>query len=92
VITGYFYHAIQEDRQKALLSAAERRQPAIITPYAVALEDKVRQFFPHGAPVTVQLLLKDRPTLLYYDNEAEESPQDYFLRYYRLDSIGMKQF
>lgn len=88
VITGYFYHAIQTDRQKILLSARENHQrSAVITPYTSALEEKVRRVFPRGAPVTVQRLLKDRPTMLYYDNEAEEPPRVYLLRHYQLDSV-----
>ena len=92
VIMGYFYHAIQVDRQKILLSARENHlRSATVPSYAVALEEKVRQVFPHGAPVTVQRLLRDRPTLLCFDNEAEE-PLGGYLRYYRLDSIVVKQF
>ncbi len=92
VAIGYFYHAIQADRQKVLLSAREHHQRSVtITPYAVALDKKIRQVFPHGAPVTVLRVLKDRPTFLYYDN-VEELPANYLSGYYHLDSLVMKQF
>ncbi|HVU85578.1 MAG TPA: hypothetical protein VHC50_12095, partial [Puia sp.] len=92
VVTGYFYHAIQVDRQKILLTAKERHQrSATIMPYATALEEKARQFFPHGMPVTVRELLNDRPAFLYHVN-IWELPGNYLYRYYQLDSVVVKQF
>ncbi|HVW59419.1 MAG TPA: hypothetical protein VHC48_05270 [Puia sp.] len=92
VVTGYFYHAIQVDRQKVLLTARERHQrSATIIPYAAALEEKARQFFPHGIPVTVRELLNDQPAFLYHVN-VWELPGNYLYRYYQLDSVVVKQF
>jgi hypothetical protein len=87
VITGYFYHAIQMDRQKILETAHSRHERvAVVTPYAAALEEKVRKVFPHGAPATLKHWLEDRPTLLSFDNEAED-PRNFLLPHYQLDSI-----
>jgi hypothetical protein len=92
VATGYFYHAIQADRQKVFLSARERHQrSATITPYAVALDEKIRRVFPHGVQVTVQRLLKERPTYLYFENVEELSARN-LSEYYHLDSLILKQF
>jgi len=88
VITGYFYHSIQTDRQQIFMAARERHERvATIPSYEAALNEKVRQLFPHGAPVTLQHWLEQRPTLLYFDNEAEDHSGRYLIRYYGLDSI-----
>lgn len=93
VLTGYFYHAIQVDRDVVLSSArAAGQRQAEIRPYETALSEKVRRFFPHGAPVTVQRWLQERPTYLYFDNEAEEPPRAYLLNYYQLDTVVIRQF
>ena len=93
VMTGYFYHAIQVDRDAVLSSArAAHQRQAEIRPYSAALSDKVRDLFPHGAPVTVQRWLQERPTYLYFDNEAEEPPRAYLLNYYQLDTVIVRQF
>ncbi|MBN8851490.1 MAG: hypothetical protein BGO55_04225 [Sphingobacteriales bacterium 50-39] len=88
VITGYFYHAIQKDRQKIFEAARERHERVTtILSYEAALDEKVRQLFPHGAPVTLQRWLAARPTLLYFDNEAEDHTGPYLRQFYGLDSI-----
>ena len=70
------------------MAARERHERvATITPYAVALDEKIRQLFPHGAPVTLRHWLEERPTLLYFDNEAEDHTGAYLRGYYQLDSI-----
>jgi len=87
-LSGYFYHSIQKDRQRIFETARERHERvATITPYQTALDEKVRQLFPHGAPVTLQHWLEQRPTLLYFDNEAEDQSGRYLIRYYGLDSV-----
>ncbi|HVU55640.1 MAG TPA: DUF6056 family protein [Puia sp.] len=87
VITGYFYHAIQIDRRKILETAHSRHERvAVVTPYAMALEEKLREIFPHGAPATLKYWLEDRPTLISFDNEAED-PRNFLLPHYQLDSI-----
>lgn len=87
VITGYFYHAIQMDRRKILETAhARHERVAIVPPYAMALEEKVREVFPHGAPATLQHWLEERPSLISFDNEAED-PRNFLLPHYHLDSI-----
>ena len=70
------------------MAARERHERvATIPSYEAALNEKVRQLFPHGAPVTLQHWLEQRPTLLYFDNEAEDHSGRYLIRYYGLDSI-----
>jgi len=93
VITGYFYHAIQTDRQKIFTAAREHHERvAVIKPYETALSEKVQQIFPNGAPATFLQLLEERPTLLYFDNEAEKRTplQRFLLGYYQLDSIVLQ--
>jgi hypothetical protein len=88
VITGYFYHAIQSDRRQIFMAARDRHERvATITPYASALDAKVREVFPHGAPATLRRWLEERPTLLYFDNEAEDHTGRYLIRYYGFDSV-----
>jgi hypothetical protein len=90
VITGYFYHAIQTDRRKIFTEAREHHERvATIKPYDAALNEKLQQVFPKGAPATLKRLLEERPTLLYFDKGAENrSPlQAFLLGYYQLDSI-----
>jgi hypothetical protein len=90
VITGYFYHAIQTDRQKVFLDAQEHHErAAVIMPYDVALDEKIRQLFPHGVPVTLRHWLEEHPTLLHFDNEAEVR-RNFLLPYYQLDSISVR--
>ncbi|MBN8853021.1 MAG: hypothetical protein J0H07_14280 [Sphingobacteriales bacterium] len=88
VFSGYFYHSIQTDRQQIFEAAHQRHEHvATITSYEAALDEKVRRLFPQGAPVTLQHWLEQRPTLLYFDNEAEDHTGKYLLQYYGLDSI-----
>jgi hypothetical protein len=90
VIAGYFYHAIQTDRQKIFVNAQKNHQHvATITPYKVALNEKLRQIFPKWTPVTLQRLLEAPPNMLLFDNTAEDhGPLGAFkLKYYQLDSI-----
>ncbi|HVV06046.1 MAG TPA: hypothetical protein VHC96_17560 [Puia sp.] len=44
---------------------------------------KDRRLFPHGASVTLRRWLEERPTLLYFDNEAEDNAGKYLLQILR---------
>jgi hypothetical protein len=87
VFSGYFYHAVMEDRVRLMRTAKENHQRTVtIEPYGEALKKKVRQVFPHGIFETVNEILHERPTAIYYDNEAED-PSPTYLNYYGLDEI-----
>lgn len=87
VVSGYFYHAVIEDRQALLLKAKENNQRVVaIKPYPAALQEKIHQVFPHGTFVTVNKILLEPPRALFYINEAE-NPSKSYLDYYGLDSI-----
>ncbi|MES1161165.1 MAG: hypothetical protein ABUM51_10435, partial [Bacteroidota bacterium] len=87
VFSGYFYHAVQEDRRQIFSAAKENHQrTATILPYEEALQKRIRQVFPHGIFETVNEVLQDHPTAIYYDNEAE-NPSPTYLNYYGLEKI-----
>jgi hypothetical protein len=87
VFSGYFYHAVMEDRQQLMLTAKENHQRIItIKPYGEALKEKIHQTFPNGVFATVHELLLTPPQYIFYLNEAEVPSREY-LNYYRLDRI-----
>ena len=91
VLSGYFYHSIQQERRQVFESARlKNERVATISSYESALEEKIRKVFPHGAPVTLKRWLIERPSLLYFDNEAEDHSGKYLLQYYGLDSIRVE--
>ncbi|HEX9511367.1 MAG TPA: DUF6056 family protein [Puia sp.] len=91
VLSGYFYHAIMEDRERLLQTAKANHQRTVtIDPYEEALKKKIRQVFPHGIFETVNGILRERPTAIYYYNEAED-PSRTYLDYYGLDKILISQ-
>lgn len=87
VFSGYFYHAVMEDRERLLQTAKANHQRTVtIDPYEVALKKKICQVFPHGIFETVNEVLQERPAAIYYYNEAE-APSRTYLDYYGLDKI-----
>jgi len=91
VFSGYFYHAVLEDRRQIFLRAKENHQPAVtILPYEEALTEKIHQVFPHGTFETVNEVLQDHPSAIYYDNEAE-NPSPTYLNYYGLEKITVEK-
>ncbi|WP_188934804.1 hypothetical protein [Puia dinghuensis] len=89
VLSGYFYHAVQVDRDRQLTLAGHRRAGvAVVASYEDAVEASVRQVFPHGVFETVHTLLVQKPPLLYYYDGAASQDHAYRL-YYGLDSIAI---
>ncbi len=91
VFSGYFYHAVLIDRDRQLRAAAEHHsKTGTLAPYDEALKGKIRQTFPHGIFGSVNTILLEKPSLLYFYNGAEAQDQRY-LKYYGLDSIIIKK-
>jgi len=91
VFSGYFYHAVLNDRDRQLRAAAEHHsKTGTLAPYDEALKGKIRQIFPHGIFESVNTILLEKPSLLYFYNGAETQDQRY-LKYYGLDSIVIKK-
>jgi hypothetical protein len=87
VFSGYFYHAVMEDRERLIWAAKVNHQRTVtIDPYEKALRKKIHQVFPHGIFKTVNEILLERPTAIFYYNGAEDPPGIY-LKYYGLDKI-----
>jgi hypothetical protein len=86
VFSGYFYHAVMADRDRQLSTS---RNDTIL-PYDAAVREKLRQTFPHGVPGTVEALLLERPSDLYYNDGAELQDPAY-LKFYGVDSIVLKK-
>ena len=87
VFSGYFYHAVLNDRDRQLRAAAEHhRKTATLAPYDQSLKGEIRQIFPHGIFESVNTLLLERPSELFFYNGAETQDRNY-LKYYGLDSI-----
>lgn len=92
VFSGYFYHAVMEDRRQLLLSVRESGQRTVtIRPYRKALEEKIHQIFPHGIFAAANELLVEPPRMLFYYNDGEPPSQQY-LDYYNLDTVIMKGY
>ncbi len=91
VFSGYFYHAVLTDRDRQLRYAeAQHRKTDTILPYDEALREKISQVFPHGVFETVNTILLEKPSLLYfYDGVQIQDP--YYLKFYGLDSILVKK-
>jgi hypothetical protein len=91
VVSGYFYHAVLADRDRQLRAAqVEHRHSVTLIPYDTALQEKVRQTFPHGIFESVHALLLQKPPLLfYYDGAAAGDPG--YAHFYGLDSIILRQ-
>jgi hypothetical protein len=91
VFSGYFYHAVLEDRRRIFSAAKEDHQRAVtIPPYEEALTEKIHQVFPHGIFETVNQVLQEQPSAIYYDNEAE-NPSPTYLNYYGLEKITVEK-
>lgn len=87
VFSGYFYHAVLEDRQHLFMTAKDHhRRTVTIEPYEQAVKEKIHEVFPHGTFETVNEILQESPAAIYYYNEAED-PSPTFLNYYDLGSI-----
>jgi len=87
VVSGYFYHAVQVDRDRRLTEAGRQHEGTVTLPdYQEAEEDRIHEAFPHGVFETVHSLLLERPPLIYYYDGAATRDPAYRL-YYGLDSI-----
>lgn len=87
VFSGYFYHAVLNDRDRQLRATVEQHnKTGTLAPYEEALKGKIRQLFPHGIFESVNTILLEKPSLLYFYNGAETKDLRY-LKYYGLDSI-----
>jgi hypothetical protein len=91
VFSGYFYHSVLTDRDRQLRAAVEHhRKTETLAPYDEALKGKIRQVFPHGIFETVNTLLLEKPSLLWFDNGVEVQDPGY-LKYYGLDTIIVRK-
>ena len=88
VFSGYFRHAIFQDRDRQLTGAGERHQKIVTLPsYPEAMDDKIREKFPNGLSETLRRYLLEKPPLLYpYDGTARQNQKGY-CGYYGIDSI-----
>lgn len=90
-ISGYLYYSVQKDRQQKMREAQENRQRTVrLEPYQDALAQKIQQIFPLGTFVSVNSLLRERPTLLFQEH-GPDTPEHGWLNYYSLDSITVGQ-
>ena len=91
VVSGYFYHAVFEDRDQQLRAAqADHRHSVSLRPYDTVLQEKIHQVFPHGVFESVNTLLLQKPPLLfYYDGAGTGNPV--YAHFYGLDSIILRQ-
>jgi len=88
VLSGYFRHAVLQDRDRQLTDAGERHQGVVtVRSYPDAIEDKVRERLPRGLSETLRRYLQEKPRLMYpYDGTAVQNQKGY-CRYYGIDSI-----
>jgi len=88
VLSGYFRHAVFQDRARQLTDAGERHQRVVtIRSYPDAIEDKIRERLPHGLPETLRTYMLEKPPLMYpYDGTAAQNQKGY-CQYYGIDSI-----
>jgi len=88
VVSGYFRHAVLQDRARQLTEAGERHQRVVtIRSYPDAIEDKIREKFQHGLPATLRMYMLENPPLMYpYDGTAAQNQKGY-CQYYGIDSI-----
>ena len=91
VVSGYFHHAVLADRDRQLQDAREaHRHSAVLVTYDSALQEKIRQAFPHGIFESVHdILLQKPPLLIYYDGAGIGDPS--YAHFYGLDSIILRQ-
>jgi hypothetical protein len=86
-ISGYFYHSIQVARHDQLQEARDGHQGTVVLPpYREALEDKIRDEFPHGVYRSMDSLLRERPQMIYL-GDGPDAPDPGWKYYYGLDSI-----
>lgn len=86
-LSGYFYHSIAEDRAGLMRTAVkEHRRSITIKPNEELIQNKIRQVFPNGGFKTINNLLLEKPSILYYDNQLAIRDLTY-LKYYGMDSI-----
>jgi hypothetical protein len=88
VLSGYFRHAVLQDRARQLSHAGERHQRVVtVRSYPEAIEDKIREKFPLGLPETLHSQILEKPPLMYpYDGTAAQNLKVY-CQYYGIDSI-----
>jgi len=88
VVSGYFRHAVLQDRARQLTEAGARHQRVVtIRSYPDAIEDKIREKFPQGLPATLRMYMLEKPPLMPpYDGTAAQNQKGY-CQYYGVDSI-----
>ena len=71
-------------------AGSEHRHSTVLVAYDTALQEKIRQVFPHGIFETVHdILLQKPPLLFYYDGAGIGDPA--YAHFYGLDSIILRQ-
>ncbi len=88
VCSGYFYHAVMQDRDKQLENARSNQiKTVVMLPYQKALQQKIDAHFPNGVFASVNTLLNKPPVTIPFFNEAEDTTQHAYPEYYGLQKI-----